>query len=190
MKTELRSLEGVKYRLAPLQVSQITDRYIGWLNQPEINRYLDVRFVPQDRETVSAYVRSFYGSEEKYIWGIYPKQHSAAAQDFVGTITLYLINRNHGSAYFGILVGEREHWGKGASTEAIRLLGDHTFGELGLRRLTAGTYAPNLGINFTLQKLGFRCEGKFKKAYRVDRESFTDGYFWAVLKDEWKDGWK
>ena len=70
----------------------ITEEYIGWLNDPEVNQYLEVRFIHQTRATVTGYVESFYGEAEKYIWGIY-----AGIDQFIGTATLALINRIHGS---------------------------------------------------------------------------------------------
>lgn len=77
-------------------------------------------------------MRSFYGSTEKYMWGIYPNDSS----DPIGTATLYDINRQHGSGEIGLLIGERNYWGKGASIEAIELIAQFAFETGGLRRLT------------------------------------------------------
>ena len=116
------------------------------------------------------------------MWGIHPKE----TQKLIGTITLYNIDRKHGSCYFGILIGDRAYWGTGASTEAIRLVTDFAFGPLGLRRVTAGTYAPNHGIHFVMKRLGFRREGTLKQAYVMSPGVFVDGYMWALLADEWQ----
>jgi ribosomal-protein-alanine N-acetyltransferase len=174
-------LKGVQFSLIPFKAKHISDRYVGWLNDPEVNRFLEVRFVHQTNETVLAFVRSFYGGVEKYMWGIYPND-----EDMVGTATLYSVNRDHGTAEIGLLIGETRYWGKGASAEAIQLMANFAFETLGLRRLTGGGYAANQGMTFTFKRLGFRLEGTQRRAYMSDSGTYVDGYRWGILADEWR----
>ena len=96
-----------------------------------------------------------------------------------------IFDRNHGSAVLGLLVGDRGYWGKGASEEALSLVVELAFHDLGLRRLTGASYAANWGMNFTFNKLGFSREGRMKKAFAVGPGEYGDGYRWALLEDEW-----
>ena len=178
------ALSGKKFRLEPLKEVQVSDQYICWLNDPEVNRYLEVRFVPQTLETVIKYVKSFYGEAEKYIWGVYPR----GADQYIGTATLSLINRTHGSGGIGFMIGEKEYWGSGASEESLTLLVGFAFDRLGLRRLSAETCAPNHGMNFTFKKMGFTLEGKMREAHYVNPGDYVDGYRWGILASEWRGG--
>ena len=177
-------LTGTAYRLTPFTETDITDRYLGWLNDPEVNRYLELRIARQTRETALAYVTSFYnGSEEKYMWAIRPIDGDGTP---VGTITLAFINRYHQTGEIGLMIGNRDYWGRGASTEALDLLCAFAFERIDLRRLVAGTYAPNRGMNITYKMLGFALEGRLRQAFRLDGEDYTDGFRWALLRDEWR----
>lgn len=175
-------LMGPRFSLIPFKEEHISDRYLGWLNDPEVNRFLEVRFVQQTYETALEYIRSFYGGAEKYLWGIYVK----GSNELIGTATLYDINRYHGLGEIGLMIGERGYWGKGASTEAIKLIIQFAFETLGLRRLSGGSYAVNHGMNFTYKRVGFTCEGRLRKAYLLSPGTYVGGYRWGILVEEWR----
>ena len=160
----------------------MVDRYVRWLNDPMVNRFLEARFEPQTRQSVVAYVLSYYGAAEKYIWGIY----ETGNHQILGTATLSSINRRHGSAEIGLLVGERDYWGKGASDEALEMVIGFAFDDLGLRRLTGGTYAPNQGMNFTFMRYGFRREGTLQEACLLEDGVYVDVYRWGLLSKDWR----
>jgi [ribosomal protein S5]-alanine N-acetyltransferase len=141
-----------------------------------------VRHERQSRETALIFVRSFDGPLEKYMWAVVPKE----SENAIGTSTLYHINRNHGSAEIGLLIGERDYWGSGASEEAIGLMADFAFDTLGLHRLTGGSYSKNRGMNFTYRKIGFTLEGRMRQAFRLSLDEYVDGYRWGLLADEWR----
>ncbi len=46
-------LIGKKYSLSPLTQDDITEEYIAWLNDPIVNKFLEVRHVNQTIETVT-----------------------------------------------------------------------------------------------------------------------------------------
>lgn len=175
-------LKGGRFTLRPFTEEDISDRYIGWLNDPEVNRFLEVRFVRQTYETALEFVRSFYGEVEKYMWGIYPNDAAGP----IGTTTLHEIRRNHGTGEIGLMIGEAEYWGKGASNEAKELVLEFAFETLGLRRATGGCYASNHGMNFTFKRLGFTFEGKQRAAWYVSPGTYVDGFRWGILADEWR----
>lgn len=175
-------LAGTRCRLIPFKEAHISERYIGWLNDPAVNQFLEVRWIHQTYATACTFVRSFYGKAEKYIWGIYVHQDPGP----IGTATLYDINRHHDVGEFGLLVGERAYWGTGVSTEVIDLIAQCAFETLGLRRLAGGSYTTNVGMNFAFRRAGFTREGTVRKAYVVRPGVYVDGYRWGLLAEEWR----
>ena len=171
------------YFLSKFTVDDITEDYIDWLNDPKIVNFLEVRFLKQDRETVTSYINSFYKDFEKYLWGVYSKDSSS----LVGTINLYNINRYHDSAEISIMIGNDLHWGKGASYSAMCWVINYAFNELNLRKIYGGTYINNLGMNFTLKRLGLSIEAKLREAYYIKKNEYADGLRWGLLKKEWKN---
>ena len=177
-------LVGNKYVLRSFNIEDVTEVYMGWLNDPEVTRFLEIRLHTQTAQTAEAYIKSFYLGAEKYLWGIYTNNEGK----LIGTASLYEINLFHRCAEIGLMIGDKAHWGTTASTEAIRLICRFAFEQLRLRRLTAGTYAVNTGINFTLRRLGFFREGVMRSGYYLSSEKFTDGFRWGLLQEEWTSG--
>lgn len=58
------------------------------------------------------------------------------------------------------------HWGQGLATEAVEALVPYAFGVLGLLRLQATVYAPNVASARVLEKAGFALEGRLRQAAR------------------------
>lgn len=154
-------------RLAVLTPDDVSDAYVGWLNDPEVNRYLESRFVTHDRDGVAAYVASMLASPSSLFLAI----HSKELGRHVGNIKLGPIDLYHGLGEIGLMVGAREAWGRGVATGAIAAISNIGFKDLGLRKLTAGCYASNKGSQIAFERAGFAVE-----AIRPDH-FVSDGQF-------------
>ena len=173
-------LIGPNFRLTSFREEHVSDVYVSWLNDPEVNQFLEARFTENTTESVSAYIRTYYGNIEAYMWGIYPN----GSDQLIGTATLRSINRNHGSAGIGLMIGKKEYWGSGCATEALGLVAEYAFDVLGLHRLAEESCGPNHSINFTLRRFGFTLEGKMRQANVMGSGEYADGYRWGLLVDE------
>jgi RimJ/RimL family protein N-acetyltransferase len=149
--TELWSSANVELFL--LRDSDVTDRYVGWLNDPLVNRYLESRFEQHTLESTRTYVTMCLDQDDTLLLGIRYRDLR-----HVGNIKLE-INRRHGLGEVGILIGETSVHGKGVGSEAIRILSGIARTELGLRKLTAGCYGSNKGSERAFVKAGFEVEG-------------------------------
>jgi RimJ/RimL family protein N-acetyltransferase len=147
-----------------LQPEHATATYLGWMRDPQVNRYLESRFGEHDLESIRAFVTSMLDSPAYLFLGI----RSRELDRHVGNIKLGPIDRHHGSADIGLLVGDREAWGRGVATAAIRGLVEIARGPLGLRKLTAGCYASNGGSQRAFEKVGFALEGRRHQQYLLD----------------------
>lgn len=140
--------------LFPLTPALVSEDYIGWLRDPEVNRYLEVRFREQKRADVETFVAAMAASERDLLLGI----SDLRLGRHVGNIRLGPIDRNHGLGEIGIMIGDRAAWGSGVGTAAIRRIADIARHELGLRKLSAGCYAANAGSRKAFEKAGFVVE--------------------------------
>lgn len=80
----------------------------------------------------------------------------------------------------------RAEWGRGFASEVSRALIDLAFGELGARRVYAGTMAVNTGSRRVMEKAGLR----FARAYHEDFPDRIDGdehgeVEYELTRDEW-----
>ena len=152
--------------LKNLELSDATGPYKEWVNDPEVNHYLELRHSPPDEAKLSRYISNMNSSENNLLMGIF-------VQDgfHIGNIKLGPININNCRGVIGLLIGEKKFWGKGFATEAILSITDYAFGSLNLNRVDAGISSSNKGSLKAFLKAGFENEGRLKK-YR----KFNDGW--------------
>ena len=147
-----------------LQPEHATDEYARWLNDAEVNRFLESRFAPQDPASVAAFVAAALADQRTLFLGI----RSRALGRHIGNIKIGPIDPHHGTGEVGIMIGDRAAWGQGLGSEAIRCICAIARHELGLRKLTAGCYASNVGSARAFEKAGFHPEGRRPQHFLLD----------------------
>jgi RimJ/RimL family protein N-acetyltransferase len=75
--------------------------------------------------------------------------------ELVGMVSCYALDWGSGTGELGVYIGDRNRWGEGLGTDAIRTLLQHFFQELGFRSIHLNTYATNLRALRSYAKLGF-----------------------------------
>lgn len=144
--------------------ADVTPAYVEWLNDPEVNQYLETRFTRHHAEAVRQYVRAQRDAADTLFLAIIRRDDGR----HVGNLRLGAIDSHHRSATVALVIGERSAWGAGLGSDAIAAATAYAFGELGLCKLTARCYAPNLGSIRAFEKAGWRREG-------VQRGQFVSG---------------
>jgi len=133
----------------------VTDRYVEWLNDSEINQYLEIRFEVHDKEKVMDFVKTQNNLNNVYLWGIFVKESSK----HIGNIKLGPINFHHQNADISLFIGEKYFWSKGIATEAIRRVSRNGFEKLLLEKIQAGCYETNRASLNAFLKVGYEIEG-------------------------------
>ena len=147
-----------------LEPAHASEAYVGWMNDPEVHRYLESRFVAQTLESVRDFIAAQLASPNTVFFGIRalePRRH-------VGNIKIGPIDRPHGRGEVGIMIGDRAAWGRGVGSAAIGRVVDIARAELGLRMLTAGCYGGNGGSERAFAKAGFGRDGVRAGYYLLD----------------------
>ena len=144
--------------LRPIASSDINLTYLGWLNDPEVSRYLETRFVPQSMESLQHYWQSHRDDPSSPWFAICLTDDGS----HIGNIKLGPINWTHRRADLSLFIGDRQSWGKGHATDAISLVTSWAFKVLDLQKLSAGVYSGNIGSLRAFEKCGYRLEGTFK----------------------------
>jgi RimJ/RimL family protein N-acetyltransferase len=145
-------------------------RHKEWLEDPEVNKYLEVAKRGQVTwKQIEKYIDSCATDYTKRLFYIYYKKNA------VGTISIY-IDWVHRHGEVGLIVGEKQHWGKGIGTKAIALVKDIAFNDLNLHRLYAGVDEENKSSLAVFKKNGFVDEGCW-----IDHR-FIDGKYTNEIK--------
>lgn len=147
-------LQSERIQLRCLGEKDVTEFYISWLNNIEVNQFLEVRHEKNSRDSVKDFVQSVNASNDTLILGIFIEK----GQKHIGNIKIGPINIYHKRAEMGLLIGDREEWGRGYGTEAIGLLTKFGFQTLGLKKITAGCYGKNKSSVKAFLKAGYKVE--------------------------------
>lgn len=160
---ELHSpLIGVDIFLRSLSPSDANTKYLGWLSDPLINKHLEVRFAPpQATRDLASFIVEANASVHTLMLGIFLRQNEL----HIGNIKLGPIDWNHQVGDIGFLIGDKDYWGKGYASNAIAMLVDYAFINMGIAKVTAGCYEENEGSRCALLKAGFLEEGRRYSQY-------------------------
>lgn len=152
-------IDGERIYLREVRLSDVTENYYRWMNDPEVVQYLETRFFPYSREKIESYVRQMQEDADSAFMAVIVKN----GDEHIGNIKIGPINWFHRFADIALIIGEKKSWGRGYGTEAIKLVTDYAFNTLNLHKLTAGIYANNIGSIEAFKKAGFSVEGVRKK---------------------------
>jgi [ribosomal protein S5]-alanine N-acetyltransferase len=171
-------LSGQNIYLREITISDVPGAYYRWMNDPAITQFLESRFYPNTMDSLNEYVKNKQADSNNVFLAIVIKENHR----HIGNIKLGPINWIHRFADIGIIIGEKDCWGKGYASEAISLVTKFAFNTLNLHKLTAGCYEMNQGSVKAFQKAGFYIEGGRKSQYYY-QGAYIDGVKLAILKD-------
>jgi len=103
----------------------------------------------------------------------------------IGDVALQGIDDKNRSCDLGIGIAKFTNRSKGYGTEALRLIIDYGFNNLGVERVTANTLEINIPAQKALEKLGFVLEGRARKAVYF-AGTRRDNLYYGLLVDEWR----
>lgn len=170
-------LHGATVTLAPPQSGYVDD-YLRWFDDATVTRYLQLRN-PPSREHEEAFLHRMAESATDVFWSM------LAGERNIGNIAIHGIDWRNRTAHTGTVIGERDCWGHGYATEAMRLRTAYAFDELGLETLTTQVYGPNEASRRALQRVGYRTAGSLRRHVYLEGD-FRDVWLGEILRGEWR----
>jgi ribosomal-protein-alanine N-acetyltransferase len=145
------------------------------MNDRIVTQYMETRHHRQTRQTIRNYIceRSQDGSTMLAI--LLNARH-------IGNIKLGAVDPIHRYCSLAYFIGDRDEWGKGYATQAVRYAADYAFVHLKAHRVEAGVYAPNVASARVLDKAGFKHEGTQPRKYLCDNE-WIDHLQYATIQE-------
>lgn len=172
-------LENKEIYLRPLAAGDISEDYVGWLNDTEVCKFNSHHVFPYDKHKAEEYVKNISSSKEMLVLAIIDKQN----EKHIGNVSLQNINLLNRSAEFAILLGDKDYWGKGISKEASLLIMRHGFKALNLHRIYCGTAEGNIAMQKLAAYLGMAEEGRRKEA-QFKNGKYNDIVEYGVLNND------
>jgi RimJ/RimL family protein N-acetyltransferase len=173
--------EGKLVRLTHIRRDDIPT-FCRWFRDYEVQRLLAFDpIIPITDEAEEAWFESAAKSENEYHFSIRLLENDL----LIGNCSLFGVNARNRSAEFGIAIGEKEYWGRGFGSDAMRVLLRFAFNELNLNRVHLDVLAYNKRAISAYVKVGFTHEGTRRCAIYREGE-YHDVYVMAILHEEWK----
>lgn len=151
------TLETSRLTLEKLSMAHLSDAYVAWMNDPEVYRFLETGG-DYSKEELKDYLTKVENQPDLLFWAIIRKDNG----QHIGNIKIDPVNNRHGIAEYGILMGDRQSWGKGYAKEASEAVIDYCFSELNLRKVNLGVVAKNIAAVGLYEGMGFVKEGHYR----------------------------
>ena len=155
----------------------ISNKYLTWMNDLEVHRYTEQKNTKHSLTKIRKFVKEKNKSKDEFLYGIFLKRNNLNTH--IGNIKLGPVNFLHKIGDISYFIGERELWGKGYTTLAIKEI-IKIAKKMGLKKLKAGLYEMNIGSKKVLEKNGFKIEGKFKSEL-IFKNKRVDHYFFGKI---------
>ncbi|MDG4863351.1 GNAT family protein [Streptomyces sp. T-3] len=147
-----------------------------WNHDPEVMRWMRDGY-EQNLESVARWLaerpRNSYGD---VVYGIEALEDS----QLIGLVMLHEAEPETGIAEIDIYLGEKDYWGRGHATDAMRTMCRYGFEKMRLHKITLTVVAENVTAQHIYKKVGFVEEGRLRRCFRRDgqwHDMFTMGLF-------------
>ena len=148
--------------LRPVEESDVTERYLSWLADPAVTEFLESRDIT--REQAIDYIREGRKTGTNYMYAICYRENDL----HIGNLKIGPISKKHRTSDLVTLIGDRDYWGKGLATEAIKLGNNLAFENHDIRKLTGGMHSDNLGSIKCYTRAGWKIEGRLVGHYTLN----------------------
>lgn len=173
-------INGNDFYLLPLELSLIdslVEDFLSIYSDYDVVRYSGFSLVNNKEEAIELMTK-YALKPDFYIWLIFSKENSK----YIGDISL-AVDSYHHYASVGCFLN-KQWWGRGIMSKALKELLFYVFAEEGLHRIEAQIHEQNLlSIRF-FEKFGFVYEATLKQNFFV-KGTFYDSKLYRLLFDEY-----
>ncbi|MGE5589906.1 MAG: GNAT family N-acetyltransferase [Bacillota bacterium] len=170
-----------RVRLRPPEMGDLENLW-RWINDPDVNAFRwEGQQWPKSHEQVRADLEATVRGHADKMELIIETPDGRP----VGFVALGGLDRHNGKGELTIVLGERDAWGQGLGSEAVRQVLDLAFDNLRLNKVWLQVDAEHVKAIASYQRLGFKVEGRLREDW-YRRGQFADTVVMGLLAREWK----
>lgn len=177
-------IDGEKYILRTITIEDASDRWAGWMADPEASYMLNAPPTRLTKDDIVAYVKSF-DQRSRLLVGIFEK----ATGKHLGFLR---IDIDHGSGQFlvSMLIGEAEYRNSGVTNAVTVPFRDYFFETLDLKVMLATALARNRPIIHYLYSTGWTLDRTVERHIKSHSGAeMLDLCFFSQTREAWRE-WK
>ncbi|KUO69304.1 MAG: acetyltransferase [Clostridia bacterium BRH_c25] len=172
--------KGQKIRLREYRKEDI-ERALLYINDSEIKKLL-APGIPylNTLEDERKWVEGLSAFKDNYSFAI----ETLEDEKYIGGCGLNSIDWKNSVAVVGIFIGDKNYWGKGYGTDAMKVLMKFIFEQMNIHKIKLNVFSYNKRAIKSYEKCGFKIEGVLRQ------EIFRDGCYhdeiiMGLLKEEY-----
>ncbi|WP_214413273.1 GNAT family N-acetyltransferase [Sphaerisporangium fuscum] len=168
---------GERVRLRAIEPSD-GEALWRWHGDPEVMRWMNAPYPPSLARTVKQIEErapDTYGDLQLMIDTLNGRA--------IGIVALREAEPETGDATLDIYLGEKDTWGQGYATDAMRVICRYGFDTMRLHRISLTVVADNTSARRVYEKVGFVEEGRRREAFRRDGK-WHDKIMMGLLEGE------
>ena len=185
IKTNTLNVLGKQVGLGPW-LDEYLDKWVQALQDPQVSLLSDGTFLMPTRE------------HEAETFKLTRKEGGANFAIFalpevklIGLCGVFKVNQRNQTGELGISIFDKDYWGKGYGTEAVKLTADFGFRFLNLHTIQLNTSGFNERAIRAYTKAGFKEMGRWREAQQVAGKRYDHVYMDCLVSDfePPKPGW-
>jgi RimJ/RimL family protein N-acetyltransferase len=180
MGNDRRLLAGQKVRLTAITKDDLP-LFVEWFGNIELRRYLGGVTMPVRLEEEESWYEQQRKSSDVHNFAI----RTLDENQLIGSCGIMDIRWHARNCEVGISVGDKDFWGKGYGTDAMRVLIHYAFMEMNMHRVGLEVLSFNPRAIKSYEKVGFQLEATSRESHYLDGKRYDD-YFMSILYPEWK----
>ena len=170
-------IKGNGIFLRELRQLDLNGPWYSWLNDSEVTVFQNKGIFPNSIEKQTQYFESLINNNHDIVLAIIEED----TNKHIGCVGLHKIDWVHRSAELGIVIGDRDVWGKKYGKQAWSLITDYGFNVLNLHRIFAVIIEGNIASQKSAESAGFILEGKFKD-YLFKGGKYINAFYYSKIK--------
>jgi [ribosomal protein S5]-alanine N-acetyltransferase len=170
------SIVGDNIYLKPVDVTELTDDFLDWLDHLAINTFIPTKKIPLSRKSIESRVEDIQG-DNVALYGIFDLAHN----NHIGNARICDIDWIHRAAVYDKLIVSPEHVDFGS--ECLILLMRHAFHFLGMNRMWASLRVDDAAELSDQDKIGISRECIMRQA-AFRNGCFVDGVVMAMIRED------
>ncbi|MEK7528699.1 MAG: GNAT family N-acetyltransferase [Patescibacteria group bacterium] len=164
-------LIGSKIALRPLTLRDLPNCW-KWIRDREVTRYMSGAQFPKTYVGEVKWFKNMKKKKDELLFAMLDKKSG----QHIGTFGIHSISQYNKKATVGIMIGEKEFWGRGYGTDAMTTALAYCFKKLKLNKVSLLVVPQNKGAMKCYKKCGFKKVGFIKDESRGVDGKFHDAY--------------
>ena len=156
-----------------------------WFNDPDVTAYMNKGQIKNTIQKQLEFYKKVAESKNDLVFAICNRKNG----QHIGTIGLHDINLKKESAQFGIVIGEKNFWGKGIGSVAWRMMINYGFSDLRLTIIDTTIFAKNIASIKIAKKGGFQTIKLLKNDVEKNGKMY-DRVYMVLNQNNWKKYYK